>query len=194
MPTQAITGALRCGPTLACSDTPYSKLSWQPQRRGVFISTYSLEVRPSYPAKHRHLFLALRAFLGPFFVACFTVWAMLKCSSFLPALSAAASQSGFSPRPAQVSTGFSRLRYLGATGPRAPDFPPLEIDSRDSLSSLVCRVCRSSAILLRRIVSSCSLSFVSLSMDIDFRFISDLQSESRPPNDGCTYQNFVKQY
>jgi hypothetical protein len=70
----------------------------------------------------RHRFFTLRTFLGAFFVVC----AMLKCSSFLPALIAAASQSGFSPRPAQVSLGFSGLRYFGATGPRAPSLSPLE--------------------------------------------------------------------
>src|SRR5215467_8412893 len=65
------------------------------------------------PVDHRcvdrevHRLLALRTFLGPFFVACFAACAMLKCSSFLPDLSAAASQSGVSPRPAQVSLGFS---------------------------------------------------------------------------------------
>jgi len=58
--------------------------------------------------------------LGGFFVASLTAWAMLKFSSFLPALIAAASQHGFKPRPIQVSLGFSGLRYLGATGPRMP--------------------------------------------------------------------------
>src|SRR5262249_38325822 len=105
-----------------------------------------------------HLLLALRTFLGPLLVACFAVCAMLKCSSFLPALIAAASQSGFSPRPAQVSLGFSGLRYFGATGPRAPTLNPLEdtaeVESRDSLPSSACRARRSSATLVCRMVST----------------------------------------
>jgi 2,4-dienoyl-CoA reductase-like NADH-dependent reductase (Old Yellow Enzyme family) len=71
---------------------------------------------PNGQLRTRHRFLAPRAFLGAFFVACLAVWAMLKCSSFLPALIAAASQRGFNPRPAQVSLGFSGLRYFAATG------------------------------------------------------------------------------
>jgi hypothetical protein len=53
-----------------------------------------------------------------------------KSSSSLPPLIAAASQRGLRPRPAQVSAGFSGLRYLGATGPIRPPraslvaFPP----------------------------------------------------------------------
>src|SRR5262245_44530921 len=105
---------------------------------------------------------------------------MLKCSSFLPDLSAAASQRGVSPRPAQVSLGFSGLRYFGATGPRAPILRPLarnwDGENRESLSSSACRVRRSSATLLRRIASIWSLSFISLSIDIDFRFILDSRS------------------
>src|SRR5712671_4361487 len=102
----------------------------------------------------RHRFLALRTFLGAFFVARFAVCAMLKCSSFLPALSAAASQRGLSPRPAQVSLGFSGLRYFGATEPRAPGLTPLEVESRDSLSSSACKDRRSSATLVRKMVST----------------------------------------
>src|SRR5262249_5880624 len=119
-------------------------------------------------------------FLGALFVACFAVCAMLKCSSFLPALSAAASQRGVSPRPAQVSLGFSGLRYFGATGPRPPILRPLEGswegENRESLSSLACRALRSSATLACRAVSIWSLSFISLLIDIDFRFIL------RPPD------------
>jgi hypothetical protein len=43
-----------------------------------------------------------------------------KSSSFLPLLIAAVSQRRLRPRPAQVSSGFSGLRYLGATGPNRP--------------------------------------------------------------------------
>ena len=63
---------------------------------------------------------APRAFLGVLFTDAFAEAAMAKCSSFLPDLSAAVSQRGFSPRPAHVSLGFSGLRYFGGTGPRAP--------------------------------------------------------------------------
>src|SRR5438034_1080216 len=71
-------------------------------------------------------------FRRPFFGAAgrplFTGAVILKCSSFLPVFSAAASHRGFSPRPAHVSAGFSGLRYFGATGPRAPPRPPLPRD------------------------------------------------------------------
>src|SRR5262249_46646416 len=124
-------------------------------------------------------FLTLRTFLGVFFVACFAVCAMLKCSSFLPPLIAATSQRGFSPRPAQVSLGFSGLRYFGATGPRTPS--PLErdweVENRESLARVACKVRRWSATLVRRMVSTWSLSVDSLSIDIDFRFTSN------PPED-----------
>src|SRR5260221_10373559 len=141
-----------------------------------------------------HAFLALRTFLGAFFVACFAFCAMLKCSSFLPALIAAASQRGVSPRPAQVSLGFSGLRYFGATGPRTPS--PLErnweVESRESFVISASRVRRSFATLLCRAVPTWSLSFVSLSMDIDFRFISDLQMEPHSQKNACIYEMFVK--
>jgi hypothetical protein len=59
---------------------------------------------------------ALRVFLATFFLL--APWAaMLKYSSFLPAFIAAVSHLGLSPRPAQVSPGFSGLRYFGATVP-----------------------------------------------------------------------------
>jgi hypothetical protein len=64
----------------------------------------------------RHL-LAFRAFFATVF---FSGVAMLKSSSFLPALMAVVSHRGFNPRPAQVSEGFSGLRYFGATLPRTP--------------------------------------------------------------------------
>ena len=43
--------------------------------------------------------------------------AMRNSSIFFPDLIAAVSHRGFNPRPAQVSAGFSGLRYLGATPP-----------------------------------------------------------------------------
>jgi hypothetical protein len=53
-----------------------------------------------------------------FFV--FLAGATLKSFSFPPALRAAVTHRGFNPRPAQVSAGFSGLRYFGSTLPRAP--------------------------------------------------------------------------
>jgi hypothetical protein len=52
--------------------------------------------------------LALRDFFAGHF---FTGAAILKCSSFLPALIAAANHRGFSPRPAQVSLRLSGLLF-----------------------------------------------------------------------------------
>src|SRR5712671_4104424 len=144
----------------------------------------------------RHAFLALRTFLGAFFVACFAFCAMLNSSSVLPALIAASSQRGVSPRPAQVSLRFSGLRYFGATGPRTPSPSPLErnweVESRESFVSSASRVRRSSATLLCRAVSTWSLSFVSLSMDIDFKFILDAPDRSAPAKNGCIYETFMK--
>jgi hypothetical protein len=100
---------------------------------------------------------------------------MLKSSSFLPDFSAATSHRGFSPRPAQVSVGFSGLRYFGATAPRGPPRPPLARDPsvvrRSSLPSWSCIARRSSMTLVLRAASTCSLSFDNLSIDIDLRFI-----------------------
>jgi len=83
-------------------------------------------------------FFALRTFLWIFFSGTFFAEELrLNSSSFLPALSAVVSQRGFNPRPAQVSAGFSGLRYFGATfrtTSRPTDFtrgPPAEI--RESL-------------------------------------------------------------
>jgi hypothetical protein len=55
-------------------------------------------------------FLALRVVLPPFALDA-AAPAMRKSSAFLPDLIAAVSQRGFNPRPAQVSVGFSGLRY-----------------------------------------------------------------------------------
>src|ERR1700748_2204526 len=85
------------------------------------IDLGSLAASRELPSIYRH-FLAtrfLRAFLG----APLTLPEIAKSSSFLPDLIAAASHRGFRPRPAQVSPGFSGLRYFGATFPRAP-LPP----------------------------------------------------------------------
>ena len=73
-----------------------------------------------------YFFRAARTFGRAFLAAVLAEAAMAKCSSFLPALSAAASHRGFSPRPAHVSDGFSGLRYFGAIfPPRAPGRPRL---------------------------------------------------------------------
>ena len=65
---------------------------------------------------------ALRAFLPPFAFDDLAAPAIRKSSCFLPDLIAVANHRGFKPRPAQVSLGFSRLRYFGATDPLVP--PP----------------------------------------------------------------------
>src|SRR6202043_782019 len=87
----------------------------------------------------------LRAFLRPF-VFDDGARAMRKSSIFLPDLIAAANHRGFKPRPAQVSAGFSGLRYLGATGPFAPRpraiferVPPWNRASFDSPASSILR-------------------------------------------------------
>ena len=98
---------------------------------------------------------------------------MLKFSSFLPAFSAAESHRGFNPRPAHVSAGLSGLRYFGATGPRAPPPTRFRLDPpavrRPRLPSRSSSVRRSSKTFAPRAASTCSLSFVSLSIDMDFR-------------------------
>jgi hypothetical protein len=73
----------------------------------------------SIAANHRYL-RALRGFFRPFVFDDAADPAIRKSSAFSPDLIAAVSQRGFNPRPAQVSAGFSGLRYLGATAPRAP--------------------------------------------------------------------------
>jgi hypothetical protein len=100
----------------------------------------------------------------------------MKCSSFLPDFSAAASHRGFSPRPAQVSSGFAGLRYFGATGPRTP--PRFErnpfAERRSNLPSWP-RTARRASITLELMTASIwLLSFDSLSIDIDFRFMGFL--------------------
>jgi hypothetical protein len=58
-----------------------------------------------------------RVFLVGLAAEALTAPGIKKSSCSLPPLMAAASHRGFSPRPAQVSAGFSGFRYLGATGP-----------------------------------------------------------------------------
>jgi hypothetical protein len=82
-------------------------------------------------------FLALRVILPPFALDA-AAPAIRKSSAFLPDLIAAVSQRGFNPRPAQVSVGFSGLRYLGAMAPypRATfevDFPKARIRAFDAV-------------------------------------------------------------
>src|SRR5271169_6725813 len=80
--------------------------------------------------RYDHHFFATRFLRG--FLASFPLPEMAKSSSFFPDLIAAASQRGFSPRPAQVSAGFSGLRNFGATFPLTPrpmDFERVPPDS-----------------------------------------------------------------
>src|SRR5215831_1729445 len=104
---------------------------------------------------------------------------MTKSSSFLPDLRAAASHRGFSPRPAQVSLGFSGLRYFGATFPLTPrpnaafDRPP-PMSTRESLASSDSKVRRSSATLVDNTASILPRRPRSASIDIDFKFITML--------------------
>jgi hypothetical protein len=117
-------------------------------------------------------FLALRVVLPPFALDA-AAPAIRKSSAFLPDLIAAVSQRGFNPRPAQVSVGFSGLRYLGATAPytRATfevDFPP---SKRPSFESSDSSVRRCSTTLEESIASTCPFSATSFSIDIDFNAI-----------------------
>jgi hypothetical protein len=75
----------------------------------------------------------------------FAAPAIAKSSTFFPPFIAATSHLGLRPRPAQVSAGFSGLRYLGATAPlgpprpaglprRAPPLYPSSFESSDSSS------------------------------------------------------------
>jgi hypothetical protein len=83
-------------------------------------------------------FLAFRVFrtFGCFAERPFDAPAIRKSSNDLPPLMAATNQRGFSPRPAQVSVGFSGLRYLAATEALRPTLPPLPPPSnRASLAS-----------------------------------------------------------
>src|SRR6266566_6264255 len=68
---------------------------------------------------------ALRALFGllAFFEA--TAPRIRKSSADFPPLIAAVNHFGLNPRPAQVSSGFSGLRYFGGTGPLSPNPEPL---------------------------------------------------------------------
>ncbi len=130
--------------------------------------------------KFRHYLRLARTFLFTGFGAeSLPTPPILKSSSFLPALRAAASHRGFSPRPAQVSLGFSGLRYFGATFPLTPrpkaafDRPPA-ISTRESLASSDSKERRSSATLLPNTASILPRRSTSLSIDIDFKFITRL--------------------
>src|SRR6266436_9729165 len=128
------------------------------------------------PRLRHHLRLARAFFFTGFAAASLPVPPILKSSSFLPDLSAAASHRGFSPRPAQVSLGFSGLRYFGATFPLAPrpkadfDRPPPD-SKRVSLASSDSRVRRSSETLAPKTASILPRRPTSASIDIDFKFI-----------------------
>src|SRR3984893_6045374 len=123
-----------------------------------------------------YLRLARTFFFADFDAVSLPTPPMIKSSSFLPDLSAAASHRGFSPRPAQVSLGFSGLRYFGATfplapRPKAPFDRPLPAWKRESLASSDSKVRRSSATLPVNTASILPRSPISASIDIDFKFI-----------------------
>src|SRR5258707_3697744 len=132
-----------------------------------------MQIRPDAT---RHYLRLARTFLLDGFAESLPAPPMLKSSSFLPDLRAAASHRGFSPRPAQVSLGFSGLRYFGATFPLAPrpkapfDRPP-PAWKRSSLASSDSRERRSSETLLPNTASILPRSPISASIDIDFKFI-----------------------
>src|SRR4029077_1740783 len=100
-----------------------------------------------------------------------------KSSSDLPDLIAADSQRGFKPRPAHVSEGFSGLRYFGATARPADDFFPRWYPP--SLESSASRARRCSVTLRASVASISLLSFISLSIDIDFSATASLLNELR---------------
>src|SRR5262249_11661138 len=134
-------------------------------------------------SSHRYL-AALRGFLRPFGFDFgeSAIPAIRKSSIFFPDLIAAVSQRGFNPRPAQVSAGFSGLRYLVATAlpatrPRSglePLPPPLKWVR---LASLVWSDRRCSVTLAERAASTRPLSSTSFSIDIVFKaiFVPPLQ-------------------
>src|SRR5271156_6113787 len=129
-------------------------------------------------ARRRAGYLALlRSFLvffGGFFADAAEAPGIRKSSSFFPPLTAALSQRGLRPRPAQVSVGFSGLRYFGATGPFGPPRPnlmgfpprppnPESLDSSDSSSR------RRSVTFALMAASTSLLRSRSLSIDIVLR-------------------------
>lgn len=110
-------------PRLACSG---SRISWS-----RMVPETPVHVVRQRPAFETHPVRKPNYFLRDFLATARTFLPlplMLKSSSFLPCLSAAASQRGFRPRPAQVSAGFSGLRYFGGTAPLGPPRTPLRPD------------------------------------------------------------------
>jgi hypothetical protein len=117
-------------------------------------------------------FLAFRIFrtLGCFAEEAFDAPAIRKSSNDFPPLMAAVSQRGFNPRPAQVSVGFSGLRYFGATEPPLPTLPPLPPPSnRASLDSSDSSSRRRSVTLSAIAVSTCLANSCNLGMGIVLR-------------------------
>src|SRR5271167_3884581 len=123
--------------------------------------------------RYGHYFFATRFLRG--FLASFPLPEIAKSSIFFPDLIAAASQRGFSPRPAHVSAGFSGLRYFGATFPLTPrpmDFERVPPDSnRLSFASSVSSARRSSDTFDASSASMRPFSPTSASIVIDFKFI-----------------------
>jgi hypothetical protein len=115
-------------------------------------------------------------FFRAFLATVFAVAAIAKSSNLLPPFIAATSHLGRRPRPAQVSAGFSGLRYLGATAPLGPPRPaarprrppsayPANFDS--SVSSSWRRAPTFALIA----ASTLALRSCSLAIDIDLRAI-----------------------
>jgi hypothetical protein len=137
-------------------------------------------------------FLALRVILPPFALDA-AAPAIRKSSAFLPVLIAAVSQRGFNPRPAQVSVGFSGLRYLGAMAPypRATfevDFPP---SKRPSFESSDSSARRCSTTLEESIASICPFSATSFSIDIDFNAILMSSATQGPTHEPAKLDEYI---
>jgi hypothetical protein len=126
-----------------------------------------------------------RVFFGCFAADVFDAPAIRKSSCFLPDLIAAANQRGFNPRPAQVSAGFSGLRYLAATDPLGPPLPTLPLprppSNRISLDISDSSSCRRSVTFAWMVASILSFRSRNFSIDILFRATCFLQSDEAMP-------------
>jgi hypothetical protein len=135
----------------------------------------TLKVDASGEAPKENHLRALPARFRPFAFSDGVDPGIRKSWIFFPARIAADNHRGFNPRPAHVSLGFSGLRYLGATVRPKADFdlaaPPW---NRDSFESSVSIVRRSATTLAPSAASTRLLSPISLSMDIEFRFMVNL--------------------
>ena len=132
---------------------------------------------PSIRLQSLSYIAALAIFLrGVTFGGGVTTLGIKKSSTFFPIFIAADSHRGLSPRPAQVSLGFSGLRYFGATGAlaprREPDFEPADPAwKRVSFDSSASKARRWSVTLAPKVSLTCSRRATSWSIDIDFKFM-----------------------